>query len=221
MTTSVNSTTSTTATTTSRGTKIVKSSGGLDKNAFLKILTTELSNQDPDNTKDSTEYVAQMAQFSSLEQMSNLNTNIALSSANSMIGKAVALSDLDSNGNQYTGTVKSVTRSGSTITLNVDVGTGTTSDIKQFSYDNVVGVTNNPNETTSVSGTELSLLAEAAMIGKKATFNSKDSSGNNYAGLIQGITNNNGVLDLNVLLDNSTTTKQFTLDQLLDLTSGS
>lgn len=49
---------------------------GLDKNAFLKILTAQLSNQDPMNAKDNTEYVAQMAQFSSLEQTQNLNATI-------------------------------------------------------------------------------------------------------------------------------------------------
>ncbi|MCX7695801.1 MAG: hypothetical protein N2Z71_08875 [Caloramator sp.] len=48
----------------------------LDKNAFLKILTVQLSNQDPLNAKDNTEYVAQMAQFSALEQMQNLNSTM-------------------------------------------------------------------------------------------------------------------------------------------------
>lgn len=54
-----------------------KANGQLDKNAFLYILTTELSNQDPMNTKDNTEYIAQLAQFSSLEQMQNLNASIS------------------------------------------------------------------------------------------------------------------------------------------------
>ncbi|EYE88830.1 hypothetical protein Q428_06050 [Fervidicella metallireducens AeB] len=45
----------------------------LDKNAFLKILTVQLKNQDPQNAKDNTEYIAQMAQFSALEQSQNLN----------------------------------------------------------------------------------------------------------------------------------------------------
>lgn len=59
-----------------------KANGQLDKNAFLYILTTELSNQDPMNTKDNTEYIAQLAQFSSLEQMQNLNTSISQMLAN-------------------------------------------------------------------------------------------------------------------------------------------
>jgi len=54
---------------TDRGTTIVKAGDTLDKNAFLKILAAELTNQDPTNAADSTQYVSQMAQFSSLEQI--------------------------------------------------------------------------------------------------------------------------------------------------------
>lgn len=209
------------ATQTSRGTKIAAKANSLDKNAFLKILTTELTNQNPDNNQDASAYVSQLAQFSSLEQMSNLNTNMALYSANSMIGKGVVLSDLNASGNQFSGIVRSVSKTGSNIVLNVDTGDGTTNSIKQFAYENVVGVTNNPYETTQISSNELSLMAEASLIGKSAQFNQKDSSGNYYAGVIKGIVNNSGVLNLSVLLNDAKTTKTFTLDQLLNLTAGS
>lgn len=49
---------------------------GFDKDTFLRILTTQLSNQDPMNAGDNTQYIAQMAQFSSLEQMQNLNSTM-------------------------------------------------------------------------------------------------------------------------------------------------
>ena len=45
----------------------------LDKDAFMKLLTTQLSNQDPLNPMEDREFIAQMAQFSSLEQMQSLN----------------------------------------------------------------------------------------------------------------------------------------------------
>lgn len=43
-----------------------------DKDMFLKILAAELANPDPLNAKDNTQYISQLAQFSSLEQTQNL-----------------------------------------------------------------------------------------------------------------------------------------------------
>lgn len=68
----------------------------LDKDAFLKLLITQLANQDPTNPVEDREFIAQMAQFSSLEQMTNMakqiekmtNTNQSL--AVSYIGRVVA-----------------------------------------------------------------------------------------------------------------------------------
>lgn len=50
--------------------------GKMDKEGFLKLLLTQLRYQDPMNPMESHEMAAQLAQFSSLEQMSNINSNI-------------------------------------------------------------------------------------------------------------------------------------------------
>lgn len=126
---------------TEKGTKVVKAGEDMDKDAFLRILTAELSNQDPMNTKDSTQFVAQMAQFTSLEQMSNLNTTMMFTGASSLIGKTVGLRQNDSEGNQYVGIVRSVSKEGNTVKLSVEVGEGDNTELKEFKFEDVVDVT--------------------------------------------------------------------------------
>lgn len=58
--------------------KRVKGHGNanLDKDAFFKLMLTQLKNQDPMNPLKNHEMAAQLAQFSTLEQMSNMNTTL-------------------------------------------------------------------------------------------------------------------------------------------------
>lgn len=48
----------------------------INKDAFLSLLVAQLKNQDPLNPMESTEFTAQLAQFSSLEQLFNINENL-------------------------------------------------------------------------------------------------------------------------------------------------
>jgi flagellar basal-body rod modification protein FlgD len=50
--------------------------GIANESTFLTLLVTQLKNQDPLNPSDSTQFVSQLAQFSSLEQLTNINTNV-------------------------------------------------------------------------------------------------------------------------------------------------
>ncbi len=51
--------------------------GDLDKMAFLRLLVTQLKNQNPLDPMDNREFLSQLAQFNALEQMQGLNERIA------------------------------------------------------------------------------------------------------------------------------------------------
>ncbi|MDZ5781813.1 flagellar hook capping FlgD N-terminal domain-containing protein [Marinococcus luteus] len=52
------------------------SNGNMDKDDFLKLLITQLQNQNPLEPMNDTEYVSQIANFSTLEQMNNMNKSM-------------------------------------------------------------------------------------------------------------------------------------------------
>ena len=79
----------------------------LGKQDFLKLLVTQLENQDPMNPKDPAKFSSQLAQFSSLEQMTNINQNIKdMSQSTDAINRMSSLSMLGKNvvleGNSFT-----------------------------------------------------------------------------------------------------------------------
>ena len=83
----------------------------VSQSTFLTLLITQLKNQDPMNPQDSSQFVAQLAQFSSLEQMTNLNTNMETvleNSAVSMIGQTVTVADTNSTSGFVTGKVSGI-----------------------------------------------------------------------------------------------------------------
>jgi flagellar basal-body rod modification protein FlgD len=79
--------------------------GALGKDEFLQLLVTQMQYQDPLNPTSDTEFIAQMAQFSSLEQMQNLNNSFSVYKAYELVGKQVSGTV---NGNIIEGIVDSV-----------------------------------------------------------------------------------------------------------------
>ncbi len=86
------------------------SAADLDYDAFLQLLVAQLKNQDPLNPMEGTEYTAQLAQFSVVEQSIQTNQKLdtlmlsqSLSQAESLIGRTLTSPD-----GLTSGTVKSV-----------------------------------------------------------------------------------------------------------------
>ncbi len=108
----------------------------LDKNAFLELMVAQLNNQDPLNPQENGEFIAQLAQFSSVEGIENLNNTVeAMSSslqssqalqASALVGRTVhILSDrtyLAPQG-EISGTIK-LDRSTTSLTLNISNSAG-------------------------------------------------------------------------------------------------
>jgi flagellar basal-body rod modification protein FlgD len=107
-----------------QGTTMSNPSSNLGENDFLMLMMDQLKNQDPLNPSDPTQYLSELAGFSSLEQETQIATSTASaatqqasSSALSLLGHTVGYTD--SNGVAQTGTVTKVdfTSSGPSLTI--------------------------------------------------------------------------------------------------------
>ncbi len=101
----------TTATQTSTSSNSTKANDSLGENDFLTLLITQMKNQDPMSPMDGTKFASQLAQFSSLQQLQNLN-----SSMNNSISANYALAQSINNTMSATLIGKDVKISGQNIT---------------------------------------------------------------------------------------------------------
>ncbi|MEN6413951.1 MAG: flagellar hook capping FlgD N-terminal domain-containing protein [Veillonellales bacterium] len=102
--------------------------------SFMKILSSELQNQDPTDPVSNTEYVAQLAQVESLSQLQSMNNSIAANSAYSLLGKTVTYETTDSSTGVTTtasGTVSAVVLKDSVPYITVNGETVKASTVQQ------------------------------------------------------------------------------------------
>ena len=117
----------------------------LGQNDFLQLLVTQMTSQDPLNPQKDTDFIAQMAQFSALEQAKTMQQDMAGLRTDGETGQAVGLLGhkvqlLDSKNKAVTGSVSAVT---------IDAGTPKiTVNGKNYTLDQVVAVSPsvNPNK---------------------------------------------------------------------------
>jgi flagellar basal-body rod modification protein FlgD len=128
--------------------------GALDKDAFLKLLCTQLEYQDPLDPQDNSEYVAQLAQFSSLEQMtnvaegmsslstlvSNIDTSVLVGQLSGMIGKNIQWTTSTTTTDATTGKNSTTTTKHIGTVTGVSISDGSPSIIASDSSGNIYQV---------------------------------------------------------------------------------
>ena len=91
-----------------------KASQELGKDDFLKLLMAQMTHQDPTEPMDNSQFIAQMAQFSSLEQMYNMSNGFTkmaqMMQSNEAAGTLGKVVDLDVEGEKVSGVVEGFTR---------------------------------------------------------------------------------------------------------------
>lgn len=135
----------------------------LGKESFLKLLVTELKHQDPTKPMEDKEFIAQMAQFSTLEQMSNMNKEIKnllgssrASEAYGILGKEVDSFDTVKK-TRVSGVVSSVFYKGEELMLRVGADEVPMKNIQSVnvSIDNNKSIPVNINTERNKNGYEL------------------------------------------------------------------
>ncbi len=105
----------------------------LDQMDFLKLMTEQMKNQDFMNPTDNSEYIAQLAQFNTLQQMQQMTYYSNASFATSLVGKVVTMASIDDSGSMdsVTDVVSSVKFNGQTFEIIVGGKTYTTANLME------------------------------------------------------------------------------------------
>ena len=193
--------------------KPVKQTGNseLGKDAFLQLLITQLQHQDPTNPMDDREFISQMAQFSSLEQMQNMTKAMEsllasqqqtqMMSYTTFIGKEVKWHEItegkDEKGNpvvnEGTGVIESLKFVDGNVVFKL-------ADGKEIAPGNISGILGGASDSSSNGNNnvpESPLVKASQLIGKNVTYKDGDQV---LKGRIVSVSNKDGVI--NYVLDN-------------------
>jgi len=142
----VTSATSPSAAATATASTTSSSNSSLSETQFLKLLTEQLENQDPLQPEDDTQFLAQMAQFTSLQETNTLNQQVERLTAASYIGSTVTVNPGSSA--QVTGQVTGVDTSGADPELIIN---GSEYPLAQLQKITATGVSSSPAAAASSS----------------------------------------------------------------------
>ena len=193
----------------------------LGKDAFLQLLITQLQHQDPTNPMDDREFISQMAQFSSLEQMQNMTKTMESLLASqqqtqmmnyaSFVGKEVKWHEItdktDEKGdpvvNEGTGVIESLKFVDGSVVFKL-------ADGKEITPGNISGILGGSGTNTDGGNTvpESPLVQASKLIGKNVTYKDGDQE---LQGRIVSVSNKDGVIYYVLDNDKKLTDKDFTV----------
>lgn len=184
----------------------------LGKDEFLKILITQLQNQDPTSPMEDKDFIAQMAQFSSLEQMTNMNTMmqgfITLQSQSNLIaysqfvGKEVNWSKVEGLETENPAVVSGVGKVVSVAFIGNDV---------EFTLEDGTVVTPANVSSMNTETQENKLVLASQLIGKKISYLNEEEE---ITSIVKAVSVKNGQILLT--LDDEAQTK-ITTEQLIKI----
>lgn len=181
----------------------------ISSETFLSLLVAEMTNQDPMEPTSNTEFVTQMAQFTSLNY-SKQSAQYSMSNyASSLVGKTVTASKMDGSSQvTKTGVVESVMKNGDSYTIKVD---GVTFDISNVT---AIAEGSTSSSDTQLSGNSLGeyIAKASSMIGMAATVQVKTDSGTVLdSGLVTSIQVKDG--KVNLIINN----KAYALENVVEV----
>ena len=181
----------------------------VNSDTFLSLLVAEMTNQDPMEPTSNTEFVTQMAQFTSLQYSKDAATYSQSNYASSLVGKTVTASKMDGSKQvTKTGVVQSVMKNGDSYTIKIDGVSFELSNITSISE------TASSGNTGTAGNTSLGeLIAKASMmIGMSATVNPSVEGGSMLdSGLITSIQVKDG--QVRVIIND----KGYSLDDIVEV----
>ncbi len=175
----------------------------LGKDAFLQILITQLQNQDPTSPMDDKEFISQMAQFSSLEQMQNMTKAMEslldsqkqtqLMSYTTFVGKEVKWHEVtdktDEAGkpivNEGVGTVVEVKFKDGEPLFVLDGG-------KEITTGNISSILGDKEGAAPTQAVENPIVQASQLIGQTVSYQSAEES---IQAIIEAITTKNGGIE--------------------------
>ena len=191
----------------------------LGKDAFLQILIAQLQNQDPTSPMDDKEFISQMAQFSSLEQMQNMTKAMEslldsqkqtqLMSYTSFVGKDVKWHEVT---DKTDGAGKPIVNEGSGTVVEVKFKDGEPLFVldggKEITTGNISSILGDKGGAAPNKEPENPFAQASQLIGQTVSYQSAEES---IQAVIEAITTSNGVIEY--ILNNGTrlTKDQFEL----------